>query len=174
VNADFMFSAGSPSITISSPGGRGNLTLSVTGQTGYSGTVNFTPASCSGLPYGAKCSFSPTAVTGSGNTVITVSTIAPTLASRRSFGWTGFGLVFAGVFLLGIPSRRYRPVAFLSVLLLAFAAAGTGCGGGGGGSGGGNHSPGTPLGSYPIIVTATSGTGSSAITHTINFTLQIN
>ena len=37
----------------------GQLMLTITGLAGYSGTVNFTPASCTGLPSKAACSFSP-------------------------------------------------------------------------------------------------------------------
>ncbi len=170
VNADFTFSPGGPSITIPSPGGSGSLALTITGQPGYSSTVNFTSTSCSGLPFGAHCTFSPPSVTGSGNTTLTVSTMAPTFAGVEHYGWTGFGFVFAGVFLFGIPSQRFRH-ASISLLLLVFVAGGTGCGGGGGG--GTNHSPGTRTGSYPITVTATSGAGSSAITHTANFTLVV-
>jgi hypothetical protein len=173
VQPDFAFSASGLNITIPTPGGNGNLTLTIAGQTGYSGTVNFTSASCSGLPFGAQCSFSPPSVTGSGTTVITVSTLAPSFASRGHFGWPGFGLVFAGVFLLWVPARRLRPALCMSIVVFAFAAVGMGCGGGGGG-GGGNHSPGTPLGSYPVTVTASSGTGNGAITHTTSFTLVVN
>ena len=173
VQADFTFTAGGPSITIPSPGGSGSLALTITGQTGYSSTVNFTSASCSGFPFGAHCTFSPPSVTGSGNTTLTVSTMAPTFAGVEHYGWTGFGFVFAGVFLLGIPSRRFRGPGILSLLLLVFIAGGIGCGGGGGSGGGTNHSPGTRMGSYPITVTATSGAGSSAITHTASFTLVV-
>lgn len=174
VQPDFTFSASGANITVPNPGGSGNLTVIITGQTGYTGTVNFTPASCAGLPFGASCAFVPSSVTGSGNTTITVSTLAPVLGSLGHFGWTTTGLVFAGVFLLGVPRRRFRSGACLSIVLLAFAAVGTGCGGGGGGGGGGHQSPGTPVGSYPITVTATSGTGSNAITHTTTFTLVVN
>jgi len=99
--------------------------------------------------------------------------MAPTFAGVEHYGWTGFGFVFAGVFLLGIPSRRFRGPGILSLLLLVFIAGGIGCGGGGGSGGGTNHSPGTRMGSYPITVTATSGAGSSAITHTASFTLVV-
>jgi hypothetical protein len=175
VSADFTFAAGGPSITVAKPGGNGTLVLNITGQNGYSGTVNFSPASCSGLPFGASCSFGPVSVTGTGSTTITASTLAPVVGSLRRFGWTTAGLVFAGVFLLGVPRKRFRTAACLSIVLLAFAAAGTGCGGGGGGGGGGgNNSPGTPQGSYLITVTATSGTGATAITHTTTFTLVVN
>jgi hypothetical protein len=74
------------------------------------------------------------------------------------------------VFLLGIPSRRFRPTGLLSILLVALGVALTGCGGGSGGGGGGGHTQGTPVGSYVITVTATGG----SITHSTNFTLIVN
>jgi subtilase family serine protease len=173
IEADFTFTANSSTIAVR-PGGSGTDSLTITGQTGYNGTVTFSLASCLGVPLLSQCSFSPASVTGSGNTTVTVSTTAPTVATERHIGWTRFGLVFAGVFLLGTPSRRFRSGARLSVLLLALAAAATGCGGGGGGGGGGgNSNPGTPPGSYPITVTAISGTGSGAIKHTTSFTLVV-
>jgi hypothetical protein len=170
VQADFTFAAGGPSITIPSPGGSGNLALTVAGQTGYNSTINFAPTSCSGLPFGASCGFSPASLTGSGSTTVTVSTTAPRFAGLQRFGWTGFGFAFAGVFLLGIPSRRFRPTGLLSILLVALGVALTGCGGGSGGGGGGGHTQGTPVGSYVITVTATGG----SITHSTNFTLIVN
>ena len=47
----------------------GNLTLSLTGSNGFSGPVTF---SCSGLPTGDSCSFSPATVTLSGATASSV------------------------------------------------------------------------------------------------------
>ena len=77
VQADFSIAAVPPSISISSPGGKGTTTLTITGQTGYNGTVNFSAASCAGLPRESTCSFSPASVTGSGSTTLTVTTTAP-------------------------------------------------------------------------------------------------
>jgi len=79
VAPDFALSAGGTGgsvMTISSPGGSGSLTLTVTGQTGYTGTVNFTSTACKGLPLYSTCSFSPASVTGSGNSTLTVKTTA--------------------------------------------------------------------------------------------------
>ncbi len=73
--------------------------LTVTAVTG-SGTINFTPSSCSGLPTGASCSFNPSSVTfggvGTGSTTLTVYTTAnmtvPTGAQTITVtGTTGVG-----------------------------------------------------------------------------------
>lgn len=138
---------------------------------GFSGSVDLT---CSPSSSTARitCSLSPTPVTlgGSGATsTLTIITTArsvlsgPLSAQRRSggFAWlpAGGGALFAGIFLLGGPSRRRR-MAGLGLMLLVIFAAGMGCGG----SSGGGSSSGTPAGSYTIAVTATSG----SLSHTAN------
>ncbi|HZP16533.1 MAG TPA: Ig-like domain repeat protein, partial [Terriglobales bacterium] len=169
VAADFTFSAGTPAVSVH-PGGSGTDTLTITGQTGYNGTINFSSASCAGLPPLSKCSFNPASVTGSGSTTVTITTTAPSFASLRRFGWTSAGFVFAGVLLLGVPHRRLRSAAVLSVLLFVMVAGNIGCGGGSGGGGGGGN-PGTPRGSFPVTVTAATTDG--VITHTVVFTLTV-
>ena len=170
---DFTFTAAAPSITIASPGGTGTVMLTITGQPGYNGTVNFAATSCSGLPSESTCSFSPASVTGTGSTTLTVSTTAAHTASLEGPGWwtTGLGGTLAGVFLLGGTSRRRAWSRLLSLMAFAFLISIAGCGGGSssGGGGGGNTDPGTPVGTSTIVVTATSGT----ISHTTTFTLNV-
>ncbi len=171
---NFTLSANSPgSIVIPSPGSSGQLMLTITGLTGYTGTVNFTPASCSGLPSGAACGFSPASVTGTGTTTVTVTTRGPSAAAQRaglngtnwlitSMGTIAFGIVFLG----GSMRKRWPTLLGLAVVaLLLFLPA---CGGGSSGGGGGN--PGTPTGTYNVVVTATSGNASQNAT----FTLMVN
>jgi len=166
VQPDFAFSGSAPSIS-TSPGGSGTLTLTITGQTGYNSTISFTSASCAGLPRESKCGFNPPSVAGSGTTTLTVTTTAPTAAALNGSGWwaTGAGFTVAAVFLCGIPRKR-RWSALASLVVAAFVMTGLGCGGGGGGGGG---DPGTPRGSYTVVVTATAG----ALSHTVNFTLNV-
>jgi hypothetical protein len=168
VQPDFAFSGSAPSIS-TSPGGSGTLTLTITGQTGYNSTINFTSASCTGLPRESKCSFNPSSVTGSGTTTLTATTTAPRAAMLNGSGWwaTGTGFTLAAVFLCGIPRRR-RWSVLASFIVAGFLMTGLGCGGGGGSSGGGGD-PGTPRGSYDVVVTATAG----ALSHTVNFTLNV-
>src|ERR1035438_10086984 len=52
-------------------GGSAQYTVTVTGNNGFSGTVNF---GTSGLPSGVTGSFNPTSVTGSGSTTLTILT----------------------------------------------------------------------------------------------------
>ena len=168
VQADFAFAAGAPSITIASPGGSGNVMLTVTGQPGYNGTINFSAASCSGLPRESTCSFNPPSLTGSGSTTLTITTTAAHSAKLNGWGWwtTSFGATLA-VFLLGSVSRRRTSSRLLGLMAMAFLITIAGCGGGGGGGGGGD--PGTPVGTSMVTVTATSG----IVTHTATVTLNV-
>ena len=176
VQADFAFAADAPSITIASPGGSGTITLTVTGQPGYNGTINFPAASCSGLPRESTCSFSPASVTGSGSTTLTISTTAAHSARLEGPAWwfTSFGASFAGIFLLGGASRRRMKLGrgartLLALMAFAFLITIAGCGGGSSGGGGHNQDPGTPVGTSVVTVTATSG----SITHSATFTLTV-
>jgi hypothetical protein len=171
VQADFAFTSSAPVITIASPGGSGTAVLTVMGQPGYSGTINFSAASCSGLPRESTCSFNPAAVTNSGTTTLTVSTTAAHSARLEGPAWwtTSFGATLAGIFLLGSGSRRRRGRRLLSLMAVTCLITIASCGGGGGGSGSGNKDPGTPPGSSTVTVTATSGT----LTHTATITLTI-
>jgi hypothetical protein len=175
--SDFALVPFSSSINVTQ-GGTNSLTLFIEGQSAYSGIVNFSSASCTGLPRESSCSFSPTSVTGAGWTSLSFNTTAPhaTAAKQKwGLGQNSFVLAFCLPFatlMIPLPGLRHRVRALILSLvsgLLLFVIA---CGGGGGG-GGGQTDPGTPRGSYPITVTATSGTGSGAITHSANFTLVV-
>jgi len=177
---DFALIAGSPSITVSTPGAQGSVQLFIEGQSGYNGTINFSPASCTGLPRESTCSFSPGSVLGVGATTLTVNTSGShywAMKERHGAGHEiillALGMPFAAFLLIGTPRRRTCRGAAVSILA-GILLIGLGCGGGSsGGGGGGNTDPGTPPGSYVITVGATSGSGSSAITHTTTFTLVV-
>jgi hypothetical protein len=77
--------------------------------------------------------------------------------------------MLAGVFLLGVPSRRRRRVAGLVLTVLVFLTAGVSCGGSG--SNGGGKTGGTPAGSYTITVTATSS--APQLSHTANLAVTV-
>ena len=79
---DFVLSAAPTAVTIASAGGTGTTVLTVAAapapNNNYTGTINFSNASCSGLPALTTCSFSPATVTGTGTTTITITTTAAT------------------------------------------------------------------------------------------------
>jgi subtilase family serine protease len=174
------FSVGGTPVTIASAGQAGTSTVTVTATNGFNGTVNL---ACALMPAsttaGVTCSI-PASVSVNGNSAtasLMISTVAPHVQSgasaslqQRGFSWLAAsgGSLLAGVFLLGVPSRRRRRMAGLGVMLLVFFAAGVGCGGGSS-SGGGGKTGGTPAGNYTIAVTGSSGalTGSANVTVTV-------
>src|SRR5204863_803791 len=78
--------AASPGSQTSAPGAGTSYTVTVTGGTGFAGTVTF---AVSGLPTGATASFAPSSVTGSGSTAMSVSTAASTPAGTYTLHVTG-------------------------------------------------------------------------------------
>ena len=173
---DFTLLANQGSIS-TTPGGRATETLFVGTQNGAA-AVNFGPSACSGLPAESSCQFAQSQVGYSNQVQLTVATTAPHFAARMAIPSLGRGFIFAmampfaAVLLLGIPRRqtlRALTLALAAGLLLLILS----CGGGSTGPPPPPIDPGTPKGSYPITVTATSGTGSSAITHTTTFTLVV-
>jgi hypothetical protein len=176
--SDFALIPMSSSITLS-PGQQGQILMYVYGQSSFNGTVNF---SCSGLPSGSACSFSPASLTTPNYTNLAVTTTAPSTMKSGLEGrprpqlWVfGLGAPLA-VLLLGGGARRGKVGALVLCFAVAILFIGSSCGGGGGGGGvggGGGGNPGTPLGTYPITITAVSGSGTSAITHTITFNLVV-
>ena len=82
---DFSLGAapGSQSVAV---GGRTSYTATVTGQNGFTGSTGF---GVSGLPTGATASFSPTTVTGTGSSTMTVTTSASTPVGGYTLTITG-------------------------------------------------------------------------------------
>jgi len=133
VQPDFDFTVDNPIVNISAAGASGTVKLTIAGHTSYNGTVNFTSASCVGLPRESKCSFNPASVTGSGSTTLTITTTAPTSAglftgfdSINRLAWvaTCFGTL-GSVFLFGVPGRK-RAVSVCGALV--FLSIGDICG----------------------------------------------
>lgn len=145
-------------------GASGTTTVSLTPQNGFDAPVTF---SCSGLPVGAACSFSPATVTPSGGAVattqltITVPSTSATLHRDSSPLFPGSAALACVVCcLFGIRKRR----SLLTMILLVAGLAGLGLA-----SGCGVH-PSTAPGSTTSTVTvnATSGSLESSATFTLN------
>jgi len=157
--------------TIAAPGGTATSTITIDGRNGFSGAVGL---SCS-APASAliTCSLSSSSVTpgGASNTASATLTIKTTAASATleprtaPLWWTGSGAVFAGLLLVGIPTRRRRLAVALTLVTVALVASLAGCGGGSSSP----KSPGTPAGSYTVTVTGTSGSTS----HTTNVSVVV-
>ena len=82
---DFSLKISPASQTVAA-GGSATYTLSVTGENGFNGAVNF---SVSGLPTGMTGSFQPTSVTGSGSTTLTIKITAGAPAGTFTMKVTG-------------------------------------------------------------------------------------
>jgi pro-kumamolisin-like protein/Big-like domain-containing protein len=84
VTVPFAISA-SPAIFSVSAGQTATSTITLTPASGFTGSVNFSPSSCNGLPSGAACSFNQPSVSLSGvpsspSTVTLTITTAPNMA----------------------------------------------------------------------------------------------
>jgi hypothetical protein len=161
-------------VLVSAPGMSGSTSITVAVSSGFKGTIAL---SCTQLPSEAACQFSPASVTGTGtanqtSVGIQVTTQAPSIALRSRphpyflAQWiSGAGLMFSMV-LMSVPKRR-RARGLFVLLLLGLIVAVPGC------SGGGSHgpppNPGTPLGTYTVIVNAVSG----STTNSGSFTLIV-
>ncbi len=159
---------GSPTVTVTS-GRSATVPLSVTGAKGFTGSVALT---CTGLPTGASCNFSPATLTLTGGTAqsstLTVSTTAANAAGMvKVFPGPGMTLLscgmFAGSLLLHWPRRRR---AYWMILAFAgFALLQLGCGGNSSSST--SQSGTTPAGTYNFQVVATAGMTQAATTCTL-------
>lgn len=137
--------------------------LTVTTISSVSGNVTMT---CTGLPAGASCSFSPGSftITGPGlqDSGLTVTTSARTAGLLRAPPrvWAVFLGVFALVFALPGKDRRRALLCVTGLLTLTLLVS---CGGGSGGGGG----TGTPAGTYTLTVTATAPSASNSVPLTL-------
>jgi subtilase family serine protease len=195
--ADFTFTGASPTVTVTSQGGQGTLSMTVTSVNNYSGTFNLSPSLCSALPSEASCSFSVASVSVSPATptatfTLTIATTAPSMLTpgiktKTPRVWPGTvplalaGLLLAIGFLTLSPrgnQRRWSTALALVAfgLLISVSACGGGGnnGGGGGGCGdGGVCTGGTPEGTTSGSVTLTDGAATPTI-HSVVFTLTVN
>jgi hypothetical protein len=155
-------SSSSSSLNIANPCGSASTTLTLSAQSSFNGTVNlacvinFLGTGTATLP--PTCSLNPSSVQltngGSASSTLTVNTTGNTVRNEiPSLRHTGIAVV--GLLLLGLIPRRRRPAAWLFSLLM-IAALGTiaGCGSG---STPPTSTSQTTVGSYSIVITATSG-----------------
>ena len=153
--------------TLSISGGQSATSIvAITASDGFTQNVSL---SCSGLPAGATCTFSPASVAGgSGSTTLTVAA-ASTRSTRPSrlflISTTALALLFGW-----IPSRRtrLRGVRWLVALAAVTLCSLGGCGGSSSGNSGTTGSSQTTVTSV-LTVNATSG----ALTHAVTLTLTV-
>jgi uncharacterized repeat protein (TIGR01451 family) len=168
--SDFGIQVLPTSVSVPIAGATASYQVTLTPNPVYASNISLT---CSGAPTGAACSFSPASVTLNGPTApalnITTTARPVTLpaVSLFSLRFLGLWLPVPGLALIGIgmgrDRRRRRMLGlFLLCLVCALILLQPAC------SGGNNLQPpptGTPAGTWPITVTATSGgdTKSAAI-----------
>ncbi|HZZ15579.1 MAG TPA: protease pro-enzyme activation domain-containing protein [Candidatus Sulfotelmatobacter sp.] len=170
--------ANQSSVLISAPGASGATTAIVSSSTGFSGTITLT---CSGLPVGAACVFTPSSVKAAGvlaaTTVgVSVSTTGTSAALldrplHRPFtrGLVLYALTFFSMVMISARERRrFLPILLVLMTLLLLSPA---CGGGGSSSTPPPPppKPATQAGTYNIGITASSG----ATISTTGFTLFV-
>jgi uncharacterized repeat protein (TIGR01451 family) len=152
-------------------GGSVNTTLNVTANGSGLGAISF---ACSGLPSAATCSFNPPSVTSSGAVTMSIATTAKTtvlpLAGPGKLPPATLLLALLGLAALALSQLRIRKLrlagamACLTLLTLAGCSVNM--------STPVQHSPGTPPGTYAVVVTATSANQGATSTSTVNLTVQ--
>lgn len=177
------------SLTVNA-GSATSAVISIAAQTSFSGGVSF---SCSGLPAGATCLFTPnilTSVSGGATTVMTISTLKASAAPPGAVLARGSGdehgpdppeyrlwgslPIFAIFSLAGGTRKRGKKWIGSIFVLLAMLSVQFACGGGAAKSTStittSNPTPGTPAGNYTVAIIATSGSAQRSAT--ISLTVQ--
>jgi hypothetical protein len=170
------------------PGGTASYTASVSPEGGFNQTVNL---SCAGAPPRATCSVSPNSVLLNGTSASTTTVkVTTTAASATPFDrwrnggdhglplqlhwppiWLMVGLLGLLLAIVEAALRRHWHRNFSSLLLRAMLgailASATMLASCGGGSSSAPQNPGTPVGSYTLTITGTSGKSVHSITLTL-------
>jgi uncharacterized repeat protein (TIGR03803 family) len=163
---DFAVSASALTPAAVSPGSASSSTITTTATGGFSGSITLSCSVQSSVALSPTCSVSPATVDVGANAVLTVSTTGP-MASAVSPSGSRFlyatwlpvlGMLLGGTSLIR-RNRTHKLRLRLACLLVAGALFQTACGGSTK-----VGSPGTPAGTYTIVVTATSG----SLQHSVN------
>jgi len=165
--------SGTPSTLTLVDGANGLVTLGLSANATYSGTVNLT---CTGAPTNASCGFSSSSVTLTAGSTATATLVVGTTGTKAALdtppsAWHGNASIvsIASLFAMCFARRRRALLrGVLSAALLAIVALGaTGC------NGGGTTVPAVGRQSFAITVTATpTGSAGTAQSTTINVTVQ--
>ena len=120
----------------------------------------------------SACFIDPKSTTGTGQVSLTINTTpAHPQSSKQTASPTWFagggGASFACIFLFALPQRRWRGTAMIALAFLAILFTVIGCGSTA------KIDPGTPKGTYTVVVTGTSGSGSSLSQTSVNVPITI-
>jgi uncharacterized protein (TIGR03118 family) len=179
---DFAITAPMTNVSVNS-GQTASVQVSLAGSNGFNGAVNL---SCSGLPTGASCSFTPTTVNVSGTNATTVTVAiatavatTPTPTNPYSASLGGHGMILAGMLplgLLGLAGFRKRLMNTRGALLLLACVLTIGGLAGCGGmksTTGAVTPPGTPT-PTPTMSQVTINATSGSLTHSVVVALTVN
>lgn len=167
--AALVLASQSASVAVTA-GNTASAVLNVTANDPGVGTISF---ACSGLPSAATCSFNPASVSTTGPVTMSIATTA----KSTTFLPNGPGrlppmallmVVGVGLAILAVSQLRgYRKLRLAGALACLALLGVAGCSV----NPGPQHTPGTPTGTFAVVVTATSANGATA-TNTVNLTVQ--
>jgi hypothetical protein len=149
-----------------SPGQSATFTISVASNSGFNQPVALT---CSGLPTGATCTFSPSTIqngVGSSQLVIQLANQAAMPEPHNgSHIFRGYGVVAPILCVLFLIPGGLRRKRLLVVLLISSCTAIVGC----------NPTvlPFTPQSTYSIVVTGASNLSNGPLAHSTTVSLQV-
>jgi hypothetical protein len=165
---DFQIAANPATVTVSAPGGSGTTTLSLTPLDGFSQTPTY---SCTGLPSGATCTFTPTSATA---VKLTIQTTAPA-AQNKNTARLLYAFLLPGllgtIVVVGARKPRLRGMRLIALItLLTVSTLGmTACAGLANAS---HTNQATQPSSSSVTVTAAT-TGTSPLSHSVVVTLNV-
>jgi hypothetical protein len=160
---DFSVAASPASFTVTA-GQSGTTTVTLTPLNGFNSAVSF---SCSGLPTGATCSFSPSTVTPPGSTSTTLTVATPTTAAalhRNSAPLFPATSLAVALCCFGWKKRRRLQMLVLLAVSVAGLTLLNGCGG----------ASSTMSAPPPVTSTVTVTAASGSLQHAGTFSLTVN
>ena len=174
-NPDFALQSATAALTVQN-GQAGTLSISLTGKNGFSGPVTL---SCSGLPTGDSCTFSPSTINLSGtaatNVTVSIATATTSAAAHPFFPGTGITMALAGpigmLALYGL-SRRSTVLrgATLALTLALVSTAVIGCSS----SASSNKDQGQTDPSAPVTTNIMINAAAGTTTHSIPVALTVD
>jgi hypothetical protein len=160
------------------PGQGGTATVIVGSLGNFVGTINLSCNPPAGT--GIGCSFSPSSITGGGNSTLTVTTTAAKAISSQSASLVRDPAVpvaaasLATLLCLLLPGRGRRRLPTLLLLCLALAlTANLGCSSGSSISNNGAPLSGTPLGTAILTIDTAGTTGTTTVHHNYSFQVTV-
>jgi hypothetical protein len=174
-NGNFAVAAANGSSTSTTVTAGQTATYNMIAAAGLNFTGGVITVNCIGAPAAAACGANPTSFSFNPllpqqNFAVTVTTTAPTTASlERKHPGVWWSLAGIGAIILIYPRQRRMRGIFVMLASLALIAITISCGGGGGATPTPPKTiPGTPSGTFTLVVTATANGASNSMNLTLN------